>query len=233
MDSRKHGRQPKITLNNILNKESKTLYIVANAAANNTVSLNNLQEKSTTTADFEALMATAAAGNLSCPLLMFKKVEITAEGWNGEVAQVSAALERVAARIDLRVSVNSGFTPKTIKLVGANSQSFIIASAAATATAPLTLQATVTATAEGDYLNYTQLFYTYSIGSTEGMYLLLEGTQKSGSSTAQAIYKKPLSEMKGFDKIEHNTCYTITIDDVNNVPLVTGGGISGEVIDND
>ena len=39
--------------------------------------------------------------------------------------------------------------------------------------------------------------------------------------------------MKGFDKIEHNTCYTITIDDVNNVPLVTGGGISGEVIDND
>ena len=91
----------------------------------------------------------------------------------------------------------------------------------------------MTATAEGDYLNYTQLFYTYSIGSTEGMYLLLEGTQKSGSSTAQAIYKKPLSEMEGFDKIEHNTCYTITIDDVNNVPLVAGGGISGEVIDND
>lgn len=227
------GDSQKITLNNILNKENKTLYIVANAAANNTVSLNNLQEKSTTTADFEALMATAATENLSCPLLMFKKVEIAAEGWNGEVAQVSAALERVAARIDLRVSVNSGFTPETIKLVGANDQSFVIASAAATATAPLTLQATVAATAEGDYLNYTRLFYTYSIGSTEGMYLLLEGTQKSGSSTAQAIYKKPLSEMEGFDKIEHNTCYTITIDNVNNVPLVTGGEISGEVIDND
>ena len=62
------------------------------------------------------------------------------------------------------------------------------------------------------------------------IYLLLEGTQKSGDKTADAIYKKPLSEME-FSKIEHNTCYTITIDDVDGVPIVAGGNIDGEVVE--
>ena len=62
------------------------------------------------------------------------------------------------------------------------------------------------------------------------MYLLLEGTQKSGANTAQAIYKKPLNEMN-LNKISHNTCYTITIEDVSGVPLVTEGGIGGGVVE--
>lgn len=226
------GKGQKVTLNNILTKEAKTLYIVANAAANKTTSLENLAAD-ITASGFEALMATAATGNLSCPLLMFKKVAISDEGWTEDVAQVSAILERAAARIDLRVKVESGFTPKTVKLVGANDQSFVIASTAVATTTPFTLEATVnTPEAKDGYLNYPQLFYTYSIGSTEGMYLLLEGTQKSGSNTtAKAIYKKPLNEMTGFNKIDHNTCYTITIDDVEGVPLVAGGEISGGVVE--
>lgn len=222
----------KITLNNILTKEAKTLYIVANAAANNTASLESLAAD-ITASDFEALMATAATGNLSCPLLMFKKVEISTEKWTEDVAQVSAVLERAAARVDLRVNLKSGFTPETVKLVNANDQSFVIASAAAAATAPLTLEAIVNKPeAKDGYLDYPQLFYTYSIESTEGMYLLLEGTQQSGDNTAQAIYKKPLSEM-GFNAIAHNTCYTITIEDVENVPLVMEGGVSGGVAGDD
>lgn len=226
------GKGQKITLNNILTKEAKTLYIVANAAANKTASLENLAAD-ITASDFEALMATAATGNLSCPLLMFKKVEISAEEWTEDVVKVSAVLERAAARIDLRVKVESGFIPETVKLVNANNQSLVIASTAAAATDPLTLEATVkTSEAKEGYLDYPQLFYTYSIGSTEGMYLLLEGTQQSGDNTAQAIYKKPLSEME-FNAIAHNTCYTITIEDVKNVPLVTEGGVSGGVADDD
>lgn len=222
----------KITLNNILTKEDKTLYIVANAAVNKTASLENLAAD-ITASDFEALMATAATGNLSCPLLMFKKVEISAEEWTEDVVKVSAVLERAAARIDLRVKVESGFIPETVKLVNANNQSLVIASAAAAATAPLTLEATVeTPEAKEGYLDYPQLFYTYSIGSTEGMYLLLEGTQQSDDNTAQAIYKKPLSEMK-LNAIAHNTCYTITIEDVENVPLVMEGGVSGGVAGDD
>ncbi|WP_455609097.1 fimbrial protein [Bacteroides rodentium] len=224
------GDGQKITLNNILTKENKTFYIVANAAANNTVLLENLEE-GITTANFEALMATAATGNLDCPLLMFKKVEISGEAWTDDVIQISAVLERAAARIDLRLNAENGFTPTTVKLVGANNQSFVIASTAATATIPLTLTATTKATeAKDGYLNYPQLFYTYSIGNTEGMYLLLEGTQKSGANTAQAIYKKPLNEMN-LNKISHNTCYTITIEDVSGVPLVTEGGIGGGVVE--
>ncbi len=34
-----------------------------------------------------------------------------------------------------------------------------------------------------------------------------------------------------FSKIEHNTCYTITIDDVDGVPIVAGGNIDGEVVE--
>lgn len=222
------GDGQKITLSNILTKEDKTLYIVANATANNTVSLKNL-EKGITTENFEALMATAATGNLDCPLLMFKKVEIFGEEWTNDVIQIPAMLKRAAARIDLRLNAENGFTPTTVKLVGANDQSFVIASTAATATTPLTLTATMKATeAKDGYLNYPQLFYTYSIGNTEGMYLLLEGTQKSGANTAQAIYKKPLNEMN-LNNISHNTCYTITIEDVSDVPLVTEGGIGGGV----
>lgn len=222
------GDGKKITLNHILTQESKTLYIVANAAANNTASLDDLNVGTTTTSDFEALMATAATGNLSCPLLMFKKVEISE--WNGNVAHVAAVLERAAARIDLCVNVESGFIPQSVKLVGANDQSFIIASNFATITNPLTIETTVkTSVAQDGYLNYPQLFYTYSIGDTEGMYLLLEGTQKSGGSNeAQAIYKKSLSEM-GITAIKHNTCYTITIDDVEGVPFVGQADIGGEV----
>lgn len=224
------GDGQKITLNNILTQENKTLYIVANATANNTTSLNNLSVGTTTTSDFEALIANTPTGNLSCPLLMFKKVVIFE--WTEDVAQVSAVLERTAARIDLRVNVESGFIPQSVKLVGANDQSYVIASTAATATAPLTIETTVeTPEAEGDYLNYPQLFYTYSIGNTEGMYLLLEGTQRSGDNTAQAIYKKPLSNMTGFNKIDHNTCYTITINDVEGVPLVAEGEIGGGVVE--
>ena len=84
--------------------------------------------------------------------------------------------------------------------------------------------------AEADYKLYPQLFYLYSTNSTEGMYLLLEGTQKSGDKTADAIYKKALSEME-FSKIEHNTCYTITINDVDGVPIVAGGNIGGGVVE--
>lgn len=224
------GDGQKITLNNILTKENKTLYIVANAAANNTTSLNNLNVGSTTTTEFEALMATGATGNLNCPLLMFKKVEIKTEEWSGDIAQVSAVLERASARIDLRVKAENGFIPQTVRLVGANNQSFVIASVAAAATAPLTLEATTgTSEAKDGYLNYPQLFYTYSIASTEGMYLLLEGTQKSGENSAKAIYKKPLNEMTGFDRIEHNTCYTITVEEVNGVPIVAEGGVGGGI----
>lgn len=222
------GDGKKITLNHILTQENKTLYIVANAAANITASLDDLNVGTTTTSDFEALMATAATGNLSCPLLMFKKVEISE--WNGNVAQVAAVLERAAARIDLCVNVESGFIPQSVKLVGANDQSFIIASNFATITNPLTIETTVkTSVAQDGYLNYPQLFYTYSIGDTEGMYLLLEGTQKSGGNNeAQAIYKKPLSEME-LTEIRHNTCYTITINDVEGVPFVTEAEVGGEV----
>ncbi|WP_455588431.1 fimbrial protein [Bacteroides rodentium] len=226
------GSGKKVILRDILNAEAKTLYVVANAAATGTTL--TVTEGITTTTAFEALTATAATQNLSCPLLMFKKLEISAkDGWNEEgVAQVSAVLERAAARIDLRVNAESGFTPETVKLVGANDQSLVIASTAATATTPLTLETAVeTSEPKDGYLNCPQLFYTYSIGSTEGMYLLLEGVQQSGEHSAQAIYKKPLKEMEGFGKIDHNTCYTITIDDVDGVPLVTEGEIGGGVVD--
>nr|WP_305210823.1 fimbrial protein [Bacteroides intestinalis] len=218
----------KIILKNVPTTGGKTLYIIANAEQ--ATSLTEVSEN-TTKDDFKALLAVNATGNLKCPLLMFKEVEITAEGWTDNVAQVSAVLERAAARIDLRVNDESGFTPEKVTLVGANSSSYVIASTAASGT-PINLEGTVEASnnEEAGYKLYPQLFYLYSTGSTEGMYLLLEGTQKSGDKTADAIYKKPLSEME-FSKIEHNTCYTITINDVDGVPIVAGGNIDGEVVE--
>lgn len=218
----------KIILKDVPTTGGKTLYIIANAAQ--ATSLADVTEN-TTKDDFKALLAVNATGNLECPLLMFKEVEIAAEGWTDNVAQVSAVLERAAARIDLRVNDESGFTPEKITLAGANNSSYVIASTAASGT-PISLKGTVKASdnAEEGYKLYPQLFYLYSANSTEGMYLLLEGTQKSGAKTADAIYKKPLSEME-FSQIEHNTCYTITIDDVDGVPIVAGGSIGGGVVE--
>lgn len=219
----------KIILKDVPTTGGKTLYIIANAAQ--ATSLEGVAEDTTTKTDFKALLAVNATGNLECPLLMFKEVEITVEGWTDNVAQVSAVLERAAARIDLRVNDESGFTPEKVTLVGANSSSYVIASTAASGTS-ITLEGTVEAgnDAEEGYKLYPQLFYLYSTGSTDGMYLLLEGKQRVGDKTADAVYKKPLSEME-FSKIEHNTCYTITIDDVDGVPIVAGGSIGGEVVE--
>lgn len=218
----------KIILKDVPTTGGKTLYIIANAAQ--ATSLADVTEN-TTKDDFKALLAVNATGNLECPLLMFKEVEIAAEGWTDNVAQVSAVLERATARIDLRVNDESGFTPEKVTLVGANNSSYVIASTAASG-APINLEGTVEANDNADegYKLYPQLFYLYSANSTEGMYLLLEGTQKSGDKTADAIYKKSLSEMN-FSEIEHNTCYTITIDDVDGVPIVAGGSIGGGVVE--
>lgn len=167
----------------------KTLYIIANAAQ--ATSLAEVSENITKD-DFKALLAVNATGNLKCPLLMFKEVEITAEGWTDNVAQVSAVLERAAARIDLRVNDESGFTPEKVTLVGANSSSYIIASTAASGT-PINLEGTVKASnnAEADYKLYPQLFYLYSTNSTEGMYLLLEGTQRAVTRRPMPFIKRP------------------------------------------
>ncbi|MDE6348312.1 MAG: FimB/Mfa2 family fimbrial subunit [Bacteroides sp.] len=227
------GDGKKVILKGILNAEAKTLYVVANAAS--TGATLNVEVGTTTLTAFESLMATTATGNLSCPLLMFKKVEIAADNWSEEgVAQASAVLKRAAARIDLRVNTASGFVPETVKLVGANAVSYIIAQNPAE-TKALTLECNNLVGAEEEgYRIYRQLFYTYSIASTQDMYLLLEGTQYIGeANSAKAIYKKPLSEMTGFEKIDHNTCYTITIDDVDGVPAIYGGDLSGDVDNKD
>lgn len=227
------GNGKKVKLTNILSTGAKTLYVVANTEGNATL---NVTEGTTTVENFEALMAAEATDNLSCPLLMFKKVEIAAEGWNEEgMAQAVAVLERAAARIDLRINYDNGFEPETIELVNANGNSYVIATTPATAKA-ITLKKSVTTgtdnlvtEGENQYYVYPQLFYTYSIASTEGMYLLLKGKQYVGDESAEAIYKKPLSEMTGFSKIDHNTCYTITIDEVDGVPGVWGGNVGGDV----
>lgn len=227
------GNGKKVKLTNILSTGAKTLYVVANTEGNATL---NVTEGTTTVEYFEALMAAEATDNLSCPLLMFKKVEIAAEGWNEEgMAQAVAVLERAAARIDLRINYDNGFEPETIELVNANGNSYVIATTPATAKA-ITLKKSVTTgtdnlvtEGENQYYVYPQLFYTYSIASTEGMYLLLKGKQYVGDESAEAIYKKPLSEMTGFSKIDHNTCYTITIDEVDGVPGVWGGNVGGDV----
>lgn len=222
------GNGKKVKLTNILTTGAKTLYVVANTEGNATL---DVTEGATKATEFEALMATKAGNALACPLLMFKKVEIAAEGWSEEgVATAAAVLERVAARIDLRVNKASGFVPESIQLVGANGVSYVIAETPAAGSTTTLEKSGLAGTTEGDYLVYKQLFYTYSIANTEGMYLLLKGTQTFGDASAEAVYKKPLSEMTGFDKIAHNTCYIITIDDVDLPASMTswGGNVGGE-----
>lgn len=223
------GNGKKVKLTNILTTGAKTLYVVANTEGNATL---DVTEGATTATQFETLMVTKAGNALACPLLMFKKVAIAAESWSEEgVATATAKLERVAARIDLRVNYDSAFEPESIQLVGANGVSYVIAETPAAGSTTTLEKSGLAGTKEGDYLVYKQLFYTYSIASTEGMYLLLKGKQSFDDESAEAIYKKPLSEMTGFSRIDHNTCYTITIDDVDLPASITswGGNVGGDV----
>lgn len=217
-----------VTLAGIKDKADKTILFVANGS-----NVSSLQESAapgiTTLQYFKELLTDVLSAMPACPLLMVAEVKRT-----GEASTVETALQRVAARLDLRVwdpEQITGFTLTKAELHNASTLSSIFPSSdesfptCSTITfaesSPTATDVTREDVFDGQTLTYTDklyksLFYLYAAPASQ-MTLRLYGYQVLGGNSADAVYDIPLSKVlpQGITNIKRNTCYTVIIKDID------------------
>lgn len=214
-----------VTLDGLKDKSDRTVFLVANGA--NVASLvESAAPGAVTKSEFESLLTDAMSAPLTCPLLMTAEAAIPA--WTDPAPAVQAALQRVVARLDLKIydpAKITAFSLTKAELLGASTLSYIFPNVdfAQCGKIKLTNAAPVAENVErtdvfGTYTDrlYKALFYLYSAPASQ-MTLRLYGEQKlHGAGPAEAIYDIPLSEIlpEGKTDIERNTCYTLVVKDI-------------------
>lgn len=215
-----------VTLDGLKDKSARTVFLVANGA--NVASLvESAAPGVVTKSEFESLLTDAMSAPLTCPLLMTAEAAIPA--WIDQAPAVQAALQRVVARLDLKIydpAKITAFSLTKAELLGASTLSYIFPNTGFAQCDKIKL-IDAAPVAEGvgrtdefgnsyaDQL-YKALFYLYSAPASQ-MTLRLYGEQKlHGVGPAEAIYDIPLSKIlpEGKTDIERNTCYTLVVKDI-------------------
>lgn len=215
-----------VTLDGLKDKSARTVFLVANGA--NVASLvESAAPGVVTKSEFESLLTDAMSAPLTCPLLMTAEAAIPA--WTDQAPAVQAALQRVVARLDLKIydpAKITAFSLTKAELLGASTLSYIFPNASFAQcdkiklidAAPVAEGVERTDEFGNSYTDqlYKALFYLYSAPASQ-MTLRLYGEQKlHGAGPAEAIYDIPLSKIlpEGKTDIERNTCYTLVVKDI-------------------
>lgn len=221
------SEEKQITLNGIQGKSARTILFVANGSKITSL-LENAAPGVVTLQNFKQLLTDALTAAPACPLLM--TAETTVSAWETDVPVVSAALQRVMARLDLRVWETTAFTLTKAELRNASTLSYIFPSGEFAScdkfnidnTSPNGEDVLRTETLGEAVYNrtdklYKSLFYMYAAPASQ-MTLRLYGEQRLfGNDPAEAVFDIPLSNILPQNKtnIEGNTCYTIVIKDID------------------
>lgn len=210
------SEEKQVILNGIQGKSARTILFVANGSEVTSL-LENAAPGVVTLQNFKTLLTDALTAAPACPLLM--TAEAAVSEWQGsEVPTVSAALQRVMARLDLKIFGTTAFILTKAELRNASTLSYIFPNAGFADCGKFNIDNTspVGEDVESAKL-YKSLFYMYAAPAAQ-MTLRLYGNQSLfGTGPAEAVFDIPLSNIlpEGKENIESNTCYTIVIKDID------------------
>lgn len=228
-----------VTLDGLKDKSARTVLLVANGAEVTSL-VESAAPGAVTKSEFESLLTDAMSASLACPLLMTAEAKIPA--WTDQTPAVQAALQRVVARLDLKIydpAEITAFSLTKAELLEASTLSYIFSNTGFASCDKITLTASSPVPEEVERTDetfgetytdqlYKALFYLYSAPARQ-MTLRLYGEQKlHGVGPAEAIYDIPLSKIlsEGKTDIERNTCYTLV---VKNIKIGEGGSFDLDV----
>lgn len=190
-----------VALTHIENRGPKTIYFVANGAG--ITALNDVEGISEEA--FQDLMMNEMTANPETPLAMTAQAELAEWGESVNNAQVTATLERVSARIDLKVDEQAGLTFEPTKIeMAAAANSYIFPNTAV-------YEGEETVTISGVKL------YPYESAAGAVQEVKVTGNVTVGSTTKEGVtFTVPfVNENNEAIAIERNHRYTVHIIRIN------------------